>query len=454
MPSYKVKPTVHVVKRKKAVQRRKAPALRKAPARRKPQRRSGGGGGMFAAGGSALGRALGSAFGPVGSAAGGVLGGLGGSVLSKIIGHGDYQISNAPVVNQNTLLSNSANIPQFGTGKVSSNFKHREFLGDITSSSTIGAFKIQDFPVNPGLPITFPWLSGVVGGNFQQYRINGMTFEYRTMSADALNSTNTALGSVVMSTDYDSADSTFANKINMENTEYGTSCKPSSNMLHAIECERSQTPVSELYVRSFAVPIGKDIRMYDMCRFSIATVGCQAANTNLGELWVTYDIDVFKAKDSEPLYIAGIAEYTLPFVTIAAPFGHTGQIETIDTIGLDFPLDNVSIGTRVNFPLTIQEGSVYALDWYADAGATGNMTAQQVGVTGGFTLYNGNDSWVNPEQDQVGNLATVHILCKFLGGANPLNPPGIILGGWSGPTPTNGSKVSVTQVSGLAVLND
>lgn len=322
--------------------------------------------------GSAIGMALGAALGgPAGAGVGGMIGNAGGSFISKMLGHGDYAVTNAPQLKENNLvLANAAQMPQFGTGKVACKFVHREFLGDVYSSSTPGAFKITDFPINPGLDQTFPWLSGVVGAKFQQYRINGMSFEYRSMSADALNSTNTALGSVIMSTDYDSADTTFASKQEMENTEYGVSCKPSVNMMHGIECSRFQTPVSELYIRAFDVPAGKDIRLYDMGRFSVATVGCQAPNVNLGELWVSYDIDCFKAIEQVPQYLTPLSQYILNDVDATHALGLT-QTERLDQIGLVF--DYTAGVASIIFPLDLPPGSTFSLYYYVYGAATAGV---------------------------------------------------------------------------------
>jgi hypothetical protein len=70
---------------------------------------------------------------------------------------------------------------------------NREFIGDIITSSTAGAFSANTFYVNPGNANTFPWLSNVAL-QFESYTCHGLLFEYRTMSSDSLNSTNTALG--------------------------------------------------------------------------------------------------------------------------------------------------------------------------------------------------------------------------------------------------------------------
>lgn len=138
-----------------------------------------------------------------------------------------------------------------------------------------------------------------------------MVFEFRSMSADALNSTNTALGSVVMCTDYDSADVPFSSKQQMENTEFGVSCKPSSNMIHAIECAPKVTTATELYVRARNIPAGTDIRLYDWGKFYIATSGFQGTNVNCGELWVSYDITLIKAIEQPPGYLNNFIDYNL-----------------------------------------------------------------------------------------------------------------------------------------------
>lgn len=306
--------------------------------------------------GGMIGSALGSPYGlgKPGAAIGQKVGSLA-HYIGRIFGSGDYMQS-APV-KSNSILQPQA--PTFNTksGVATVNIRHREFLGDVITSSTIGGFSINSFPLNPGLSATFPWLSDVCGQSFQQYRINGMVFEFRSMSSDALNSTNTALGSVVMCTDYDSADAPFNSKQQMENTEFGVSCKPSSNMIHAIECAPRVTTATELYVRAFAPPSNTDIRLYDWGRTYIATTGFQAASVNIGELWVSYDITLIKAIEQPPGYLIPGAHYPLDTATLATlpvkPLG-TG---IVDTIGLTI----ASTGLTVVFPRTIPVNSKWSV---------------------------------------------------------------------------------------------
>ena len=441
---------------------RKAPARRRAPARKprsyKPApgpgmvrpAKSSSAGSAYRSAGSGVGAAIGTALGgPAGGAIGGLLGRGAGAVLSKIMGHGDYAVSNAPSVAANSLLTNAANIPQFGTGKVAVNFKHREFIGDVYSAGTANTFKIDSYPINPGLNVSFPWLAGVVGGNFQQYRINGMTYEYRSMSSDALNSTNTALGSVIMATDYDSADGVFASKQEMENTEYGVSCKPSVNMLHAIECARTQTPVSELYIRAFDVPSGKDIRMYDLGRFSIATTGFQGTNVNCGELWVTYDIDAFKAIEQVPAYINPYSQFECVGASASDPLGTVHNVYPVtngaNQIGITFPNSN-----RIEWPHNMPVGSTFIIILNAVAGASAAVSRPV--ITSGNGMYiNANVDLLSPSAGAITSVWEFSCALQYKGGGTPASLPYLNVADYTW-APAGGilsMDVQCSQVSGL-----
>lgn len=336
-------------------------------------------GAPWAAGGYPLAMSYGRAL---GAAAGSAAGGKAGSYLhyiGKIFGSGDY-VTSAGSVKQNTLVNNSQ-IPSFASSKNEVRIRHREFLTDIsTHPTTAGAFNLQSFPINPGVRASFPWLAEVCGSTFQQYRINGMVFEYRSSSSNALNSTNTALGVVVMATDYDSADSVFTSKQQMENTEFGVSCKPSSNMIHGIECAKSLTSISELYVRAFDVPSGKDPRVYDMGNFQIATVGGQAAAVTVGELWVSYDISLIKAIEQVPGFIMPMANYSPVSASGTAPLGTSIAISAlgIDTIGLTFTEN------RIYFPYNTPLGATFSFQ-YAITTASAALTMPAVTYNNGFT---------------------------------------------------------------------
>lgn len=396
-----------------------------APAQASYKTKSGSKSGLFGSAGGTVGGMIGTALGgPAGGLLGSTLGRLGGAALSSIFGHGDYEATNAgQLKNNNLVLSNSAQAPQFGSGKVACKFVHREYLGDVFSSSTANTFKIDSYAINPGLPETFPWLSGVVGAKFQQYRINGMAFEFRSMSSDALNSTNTALGSVIMSTDYDSADSTFASKQEMENTEYGVSCKPSSNMMHGIECARFQTPVSELYIRAYDVPSGKDIRLYDLGRFSIASTGCQGTNVNLGELWIAYDVDCFKAIEQVPGYLIPFAQYGATGASATAPLGTSRVVSTGYTVTAQDLIGLTTTENKISWPVDIEIGSVWHFQYTFYGSAAVAITLPV--VTSGNGMYiNSVTYWKFPLASATStNVLSLNYDVKYVGGATPAALP-------------------------------
>jgi len=201
---------------------------------------------------------LGSIGGGLGSLLAGSTGGNWGrslgDVLGKVTGLGAYKVST------NSLMT--GNVPVFGGG-AGTIISHREFVADVNGSV---AFNNTVFPINPGLGTLFPWLS-LCAAQFEEYELLGMLIEYKSTSAVALNSTNTALGTVIMATNYDSYDTTFSNKQQMEAYEFATSAAPSQSMLHPIECKPKRNVLGNKFIRLGAVPSGADQRFYDVGNF-------------------------------------------------------------------------------------------------------------------------------------------------------------------------------------------
>ena len=266
--------------------------------------------------GEKIGSTLGSVLGPGGSLVGGALGSLAQSLIHKVTGFGDYTLPNYNVTANKLLETNDPPIVK-NDGKEFI-IRHREYIGDIysgvagsTGNPAPSPFKIQSFSINPGLLETFPWLANVAG-RFEEYSIEGMLFEYKSMYSDAAVQLGGSLGSVIMATSYNAAKPLFASKIEMENYEFAMSSKPSVSMCHPIECARGQTPLNELYVRTSNQNIvDQDIKMYDLGRFQIASQGIpvSGSSASLGELWVTYQIRFLKPRISDYLD-SGYARYS------------------------------------------------------------------------------------------------------------------------------------------------
>lgn len=220
-------------------------------------------------------------------------------LFKRVTGFGDYKIS------ENSLVLGD-NVPEFANiSNREVRIMHKEYIGDLYCAAN-GAFKIQNFKINPGSSIAFPWLSGM-SQNYQQYRINGMIFYFKSTSANALNSTNTNLGQVLISTNYNVLSKSFENTSDMLNAEFSTSGKPSSDMVHMIECAPRETPIKELYIRNSSVPVNEisDDRLYDYCNIQVATVGMQSTSEIMvGQLWISYDITLMKNISSQNILLA------------------------------------------------------------------------------------------------------------------------------------------------------
>jgi len=327
----------------------------------------------------------------LGSTIGGWLGHGAQQLVKVLTGFGSYRVQ------ENSLLSGlEGNDPPMmrnvrkGEAVV---VEHREYIMDIFSASTNGpsgsAFNLQSFDIQPGLENTFPWLAQVAQG-FQEYEIQGMIFEFKSLSADAVVGTNNsgALGSVIMATNYNAGAPNFTSKQEMLESEYSSDTKPSESIVHPVECKRSLTPVSRLYVRTTSVPSGQDQRLFDLGNFQIATQGMQANNAILGELWVSYQVAFYK-----PILGGGLSslnvladKYHLSSPTAANPLGTSVALVSGSTLGTTI---NTTANT-ITLPQNIMEGTFMLFVRYV-----GSTTATCVlpTITGGSNQITTYSAW-------------------------------------------------------------
>jgi hypothetical protein len=242
-----------------------------------------------------LGKALRTLGGLGGGAIGGLLGmpatgssigsGLGAS-LSKWLGSGDYTVSS------NSLVQKAASgVPMMHSTGQSVVIRHKEFVAQISGSQ---AFAIQQtLTLNPGLQGTFPWLSSIAA-SYQEYAIKGLVWHYVPTSGSAVNSTNPALGSVMIQTSYRSNDSPPLSKIELMNEFWANEVVPSESMAHPVECDPKENPFNIHYVRGASVPTGDNQLLYDLGVTYVATSGMPANGNVVGDLWVTYEIEFKK----------------------------------------------------------------------------------------------------------------------------------------------------------------
>jgi len=223
-----------------------------------------------------------------------------GGKLAQIAGFGHYTVDRNSIVRQGTQLREGEEIPAFMVQGHETRVVHREYLGDISVPSSAAAFVNTSYVINAANPKTFPWLAPIAA-NYQQYRFNGLVFEFKTMSSDI--TSGGALGTVIMATNYDVNASPFANKLTMENSQFAISAKPSRSQIHAVECDPKQVANNLYYCRDSSqnLSLASDARFYDMGLFQIATSGLPGSpGTQLGELWISYDVSLLKPDLSNP----------------------------------------------------------------------------------------------------------------------------------------------------------
>jgi len=333
---------------------------------------------------------------------GGWLGDKAQSFISSIFGMGDY------AVKANTLLS--PNPPMFTQGRHSMTVCHREFVAPVNSLGIL--FNLTAYPINPTSAL-FPWLSSLAT-SFELFRFKGLVIEFVATSATAVSSTNTALGSVILATEYNTLAPNFISQVQMEAYEYSTSTVPFTSCIHPIECDPAQLTLSELYT-DLGFSTG-DPRFTTLGNFQIATIGQQAAAV-IGELWVSYEVELIRPRILGGLPSAGlsnrvssssVAAYSLAdmFNPLAAAVASnlangnllanttsvpTGTIAPPNVMSLDVifgsPTINGYTANTIQFPYGVFGSYMIILRWIGGSSVT--LAYPGISITGGGGLPSG-----------------------------------------------------------------
>jgi len=133
-----------------------------------------------------------------------------------------------------------------------------------------------------------------VAARFQEYRIRGMVYHYVPSSGTAVSGANAALGTVMMSTSYRATDVAPTSKLEMLNEYCSAENSPAEAFCHPVECDPRENPFNVQYVRTGEVPAGDSRMLYDLGITYVAVSGQQANDNVLGDLWVTYEIELKK----------------------------------------------------------------------------------------------------------------------------------------------------------------
>lgn len=252
------------------------------------------------------------------------------------VGRGSYK----PAV-RNALLSQSLpEIPIFSSGATNEVgavvVSRREYIRDIYGPvSSDGNHSIpwenQSFPINPGLEEAFPWLSQIAQ-NYDEYSIKQLIYTFRSTVTDIGSSTNGQCGTVIMAVDYNAAHAKFDDKQTMMEYTGAMSGKTTQGLKCGVECDPKKLVSSQFFVRNNPVVSTQDVKTYDhgLFQLALANVPDELRNQALGELWVSYTVELRKPKlftakglgISQDLFVSGAPALS----GVMTPLGPTGQI--------------------------------------------------------------------------------------------------------------------------------
>lgn len=292
--------------------------------------------------------------------------------IKSIFGNGDYILPKDPV-QANSLYSAALTTPKFAdSSNHGTMIQHRESLGVFKSST---GFARSSININPGLAV-FPWLSNVAPA-WQRYKLHGAIIEWvprvSQISPDAS-------GSVILSSRYDLTTAAPTSIQEAECTFGAVVGRPMDMMAMPIECKPSMTPTNVLNVRFGSLPTGGNLQFFDHCIIDLCTYGMATSTTNIGEMFITYDIE-FQMPTAEHLTNSTADVWdAYAAITTAAPYsGNVWNVRPGSNMNVSQTGAAGSLTLVFDASVPLPPGSTWLVTGYASA--TGAVTANS-----GFAL--------------------------------------------------------------------
>lgn len=173
--------------------------------------------------------------------------------------------------------------PRINATRDTNRIVHRELIASV--SGTTAYTVANSFPLNPGMAVTFPWLSSQAIC-WEQYKFNKLEFKYYTRTG-----TGTP-GSVMLVPDYDAADPAPISEQIASSYEDVSEDAPWKDISCLLRPSAMHQPGPRKFVRqnpSFSG--GLDIKTYDSGNLFLCTTDGTAVSW--GKLWVEYDVSFF-----------------------------------------------------------------------------------------------------------------------------------------------------------------
>lgn len=245
--------------------------------------------------------------------------------------------------------------------------RETERIGTVLGSPSFAV--VGNYPLNPGLSGSFPWLSATAA-QYEKYKVHKITYRYKNLKGTASD------GNILMAFDFDSLDSPPSSAVQM--TQY-TRCTDGSPWRIF---EMSIVPTgTELFTRS-SIPSGADLKTYDLGRLFVAAEGCVDDSAH-GYLEVEYDIELMKKQSP-------LAGSSPPSTALATSYFNGSAVNTIGAfLGWDTaPVEvNNPLGVTVTLAgaYTVPAGSYLITVQYKPSGS-GSLTFYKNGVSTGIFI--------------------------------------------------------------------
>jgi len=189
--------------------------------------------------------------------------------------------------------------------------RHREYIGDIAGSVN---FSSNAYAINPGLPLTFPWLNTIAVG-YESYRFKHLSFIYESSKSTATN------GSVLMAVDFDPQDAAPTSKtqaLAYQNAIRG----PVWESFSYVCSQANLAKMNQKFIRYGALITGQDALLYDVGNLYLCPSG-QADTSIIGELHVDYEVE----------FLTPQLDFTAYALTTAARYTAAGTISSTNWLG-------------------------------------------------------------------------------------------------------------------------
>jgi len=248
-------------------------------------------------------------------------------------------------VSQNYSSGQRTVAPRITTTNDRCRIVHRELVGNVNGTTNFSIDLI--YPLNPGIGITFPWLSLQAQG-WEKYHFNRLTFKYYTRTS------TTTIGSIMLIPDYDASDVAPLSETIAASYHGVVEDAPWKDI--TLNCD-NRLLNGDKFVRQGTLPANNDIKLYDAGNLFIGTTDGNAL-TAWGKLWVEYDITFINQQLNPTGGLLSVLEAYSNGSTPTNIFGTTGSMMEQVCNG---PLVNTIAGNTISISgLTV--GQTYSLN--------------------------------------------------------------------------------------------